>query len=57
MPLPHFLMLLAAVLLGAVLTLWIGLSAGIPPGAFLLIALSAALLAHIGWRNRHDPNG
>ncbi|WP_022707263.1 hypothetical protein [Paracoccus zeaxanthinifaciens] len=57
MPLPHFLMLLTAVILGAAVTLWAGLAAGVPPVAFLVLALSAALCAHLGWRNHHDPKG
>jgi len=57
MPLTHFLMLLAAVILGAALTLWVGLAAGLPPVAILLVALSAALLLHLGLRQGHDHRG
>ncbi|MBU2956374.1 hypothetical protein Q4511_03870 [Paracoccus sp. 1_MG-2023] len=57
MPLPHFLMLLSAVIIGAAVTLWAAFAAGVPPMAFVLIALSAALFAHFGLRNNHDPKG
>ncbi|MGZ3217754.1 hypothetical protein [Paracoccus sp. T5] len=55
MPLTHFLMLITLVILGAALTLWVGFSAGIPPVAILLVALSAALLLHLGHREGQDP--
>ncbi|WP_169308761.1 hypothetical protein [Paracoccus gahaiensis] len=54
MPLTHFLMLIAAVILAAGLTLWFGLSAGVPPAAILVVTLGAALLLHLGQRNGHD---
>ena len=57
MPLPHFLMLIATVILAAAVTLWIALSAGLPPAVLLLAALGAALVAHLGWRSPHDPQG
>lgn len=57
MPLTHFLMLIAAVILGAALTLWAGFSAGVPQIAIALVALSAALLVHLGQRDRHDHDG
>lgn len=54
MPLTHFLMLIAAVILAAGVTLWFGLSAGVPPAAILVVTLGAALLLHLGQRNGHD---
>jgi predicted PurR-regulated permease PerM len=54
MPLTHFLLLICAVLLGAAVTLWVGLSAGVPVTAIALVALSAVLLVHWGQRDRHD---
>lgn len=57
MPLTHFLMLITVVILGAALTLWFGLSAGLPPAAILLVMLGAALLLHLGHRNGHDHDG
>lgn len=57
MPLTHFLMLIAAVVLGAALTLWISIAAGWSPLAVPLLALSAALLVHLNHRNGHDHDG
>lgn len=57
MPLTHFLVMIAAVVLAAGATVWAGLSAGVPPVAFLLIALSGALLVHLNQRGRHDHDG
>ncbi len=56
MPLTHFLALIAVVIVAAALTLWAGLSAGIPPAAFVLAALSGALLLHLNLRGRHDQD-
>lgn len=57
MPLTHFLAMIAVVILAAALTLWAGLSAGVPPVAFLLVALSGAVLVHLNNRDRHDHDG
>lgn len=57
MPLTHFLMLIAAVVLGAALTLWVSVASGWSPVAVPLLALSAALLVHYGQRNGHDHDG
>ncbi|WP_162798845.1 hypothetical protein [Paracoccus indicus] len=57
MPLTHFLMLIAAVVLGAALTLWISIAAGWSPVAVPLLVLSAALLVHLNHRNGHDHDG
>ena len=54
MPLTHFLMLICAVVIGAALTLWAGVAAGLPVVTILLLALSAALLVHLGHRDNHD---
>ncbi|MFN3274390.1 MAG: hypothetical protein ACK41U_06930 [Paracoccus sp. (in: a-proteobacteria)] len=57
MPLPHFLLLIAAVLVAAGLTLWISLSAGVPMIVILLGGLSAALALHLSQRgHHHDPH-
>lgn len=57
MPLTHFLVLIAVTILAAAVTLWAGLSAGVPPIAFLLLALSGAVLVHLNNRDRHDHDG
>ncbi|WP_265499143.1 hypothetical protein [Paracoccus beibuensis] len=54
MPLTHFLVLICAVVVGAALTLWVSLAAGLPVVTILLLALSCALLVHLGQRDRHD---
>lgn len=54
MPLTHFLVMIAAVMLAAGATIWAGLSAGVPPVAFVILGLSAALLVHLNQRGRHD---
>ncbi|MBU3030783.1 hypothetical protein [Paracoccus marinaquae] len=57
MPLPHFLLLIMAVLVAAFLTLWASIATGVPELALVLIALSAAALVHLGHRNGHDHKG
>lgn len=57
MPLPHFLLLILAVLLAAALTLWASFVIGVPELALVLIALSAAALLHLGHRPGHDHQG
>ncbi|MGN7868315.1 hypothetical protein PARHAE_00466 [Paracoccus haematequi] len=54
MPLPHFLILIAAVILVAALTLWASFAAGVPAVAVALIALSGAALLHLAQGDRHD---
>ncbi len=54
MPLPHFLFLIAAVILVAALTLWASFTAGVPLVALALIALSGAVLVHLTQGDRHD---
>ncbi len=46
MPLPHFLMMLAAVLAAAAVTLWLAISLGVPFGAVALVVLVAAAVLH-----------
>lgn len=50
MPLPHFLMMIAAVILAAGMTIWASLSAGVPLAVMGLIALSAAALVRLAMR-------
>lgn len=56
MPLTHFLALIAVVIVAAALTLWAGISAGIPPVAFVLASLSGALLLHLNLRSGRDQD-
>ncbi|MFN3524963.1 MAG: hypothetical protein ACK4YU_02640 [Paracoccus sp. (in: a-proteobacteria)] len=56
MPLPHFLLLIAVVLLAAGLTIWASIAAGLPMIVILLGALSAAVVLHLGHRGYHDPH-
>lgn len=61
MPLPHFLMLIMAVVVAAALTLWALLASGLPQISLLIVALAAALLVHLvhsGQRGtHHDQDG
>lgn len=57
MPLPQFLLMLVAVVLAAMATLWVTVSAGVPMFAVLLVALSAAALLHYTQRDHHDHDG
>ena len=56
MPLPHFLVLIVAVIIGAALTLWAAFSAGAPVVVLAMVTLSAAAALHLAQdRNRdHD---
>lgn len=54
MPLPHFLLLIVAVILAAAITLWASLAAGVPLITLLLVALTGAALLHFSTRNWHD---
>lgn len=47
MPLPHFLMLVAAVILAAGLSLLLALAAGVPMPVLALGVVAAALAAHL----------
>lgn len=55
MPLPHFLLLILAVVLAAALTLWASFAAGVPEIVLVLVALSAAAVLHLSNRGHHDP--
>lgn len=47
MPLPHFLMLILAVVLAAGLTIWAASAVGAPILVLALLALMAAAIAHL----------
>lgn len=47
MPLPHFLMLVVAVVVAGMVTLMLALAAGVPLGVLALGLVSAALLVHV----------
>ncbi|WP_196216712.1 hypothetical protein [Paracoccus shanxieyensis] len=53
MPLPHFLILILAVILAAALTLWIASASGVPLMAMALVILMAAGIAHFAMREDH----
>ncbi|MBC9246603.1 hypothetical protein H4P12_07730 [Paracoccus sp. 11-3] len=57
MPLPQFLLMLVAVVLAAMVTLWATVSAGVPMFAVLLVTLGAAALLHYTQRDHHDHDG
>ena len=50
MPLPHFLLLLLAVVLAAGVTLWVASVAGLPLAGLGITALVAAAAAHLATR-------
>lgn len=56
MPLPHFLLLIAAVILAAAVTLWASFAAGMPELLLGLVALGAAGFVHLSAGKRHDTN-
>ncbi|WP_192876654.1 hypothetical protein [Paracoccus jeotgali] len=49
MPLPHFLLMLAAVILAAATTIWVSLANGVSVVAVALVALIGAGVAHLAW--------
>ena len=53
MPLPHFLMLILAVILAAGATIWAASVVGVPLFVLGLLALMAAGVAHLAARDRH----
>lgn len=57
MPLPHFLLMLLAVVCAAALTLFLSFAAGIPMIVLVLVALTGALLMHLGPHDGHDHDG
>lgn len=56
MPLPHFLLLIAMVILAAGLTLWAAFASGVPLAVLALVALGAALVLHLGPRDHRGPH-
>ena len=54
MPLPHFLVLIAAVILVAALTLWAAFAANTPVVVLAMVTLSAAAALHLWQGNGHD---
>ena len=54
MPLPQFLLMLAAVIFAAAVTIWVALSAGMPPMALGLVALIAVGVLHFTRRDTKD---
>ncbi|MCF3973165.1 hypothetical protein [Paracoccus salsus] len=57
MPLPHFLMLILAVVMAAALTLLASFAAGVPEVVLALIVLGAAAWMHLRHRRVHDHEG
>lgn len=53
MPLPHFLILILAVILAGGLTIWAASAVGVPPLALGLLALAGAGIAHLTTRDHH----
>lgn len=51
MPLPHFLLMITAVILTAALTIWATVSAGVPLAALALVALTGAAVLHLSMRD------
>ena len=51
MPLPHFLLLIAAVILAAGVTLWASVAAGVPLAAPAIVALMGAAVLHLSMRD------
>ncbi len=54
MPLPHFLILILAVILAAGLTIWAASAIGIPLFALGFLALLAAAIAHLTTRDHRS---
>lgn len=54
MPLPHFLVLIAAVIVIAALTLWAAFAAGTPVVVLAMVTLSAAAALHLSHGNGQD---
>ncbi|MDO5632899.1 MAG: hypothetical protein Q4G22_13840 [Paracoccus sp. (in: a-proteobacteria)] len=51
MPLPHFLLMIAIVILLAAVTLWASVAAGIPLAALAIVALMGAAVLHLSMRD------
>lgn len=56
MPLPHFLVLIVAVVLVAALTLWAAFAAGTPAVVLAMVTLSAAAALRLSQGDRSDPD-
>lgn len=56
MPLPHFLLLILAVILTAALTLGLSYAAGVPQIALALLALFAAAVLHLSVRRSREDS-
>ena len=57
MPLPHFLLMLIAVVFAAAVTLWVTVAADIPMVLLALVALSAAVLVHYSQKDHPGHDG
>ncbi|WP_134727016.1 hypothetical protein [Paracoccus luteus] len=57
MPLPHFLLMLAAVILTAGATLWAALAAGVPLPLMGGVVLAGAVVVHLATRSRDAGDG
>lgn len=57
MPLPHFLVLIAVVILLAGLTIWAALVTGVPLAVLGLVALMAVAVVHFAARHHPDHEG
>ena len=51
MPLPHFLLMIAAVILFAGMTLWVSIAAGVPLAALGILTLTGAAVLHLSMRD------
>lgn len=51
MPLPHFLLLIVAVIVAALATLYVSVAAGVPLAVLGLVALVGAALLHLTMRD------
>lgn len=56
MPLPYFLLLLGAVIVAALLTIWVAAVAGLPLPVLAIAALALAGLVHYAARTGDDPS-
>lgn len=56
MTLPHFLLLVLAVIFAAGITLYVMFSAGIPQITIVLAALTGAVLVHFSTRHHRDQD-
>lgn len=55
MPLPHFLLMMVAVIAAAAATLWVSIAHGVPIVALALAALIAAAVVHLS-RDDNQPH-